>query len=123
MSDEFFIGESDSKSTSAFTELSDRNEEGREEEEEKKNKSDGEVSVRIEKYKVCEESKVDHIPCLDNEEAIMLFNKSEKGEKYERHCPGKDKMLDCVVPRPQGYRRPIPWPLSRDEVSFCLKIL
>ncbi|XWS21692.1 hypothetical protein CRYUN_Cryun30bG0076100 [Craigia yunnanensis] len=118
MSDDFFIGESDSNSTSAFTEFSDNNDEGRKEEEEKKNESDGEVRVRIEKYKVCEESKVDYIPCLDNEEAIMLFNESEKGEKYERHCPGKDKMFDCVVPRPQGYRRPIPWPKSRDEVWF-----
>ncbi|KAE8731810.1 putative methyltransferase PMT10 [Hibiscus syriacus] len=38
------------------------------------------------------------------------------GEKYERHCPGKGRMLDCVVPRPEGYRRSIPLPQSRDEV-------
>ncbi|XWS15184.1 hypothetical protein CRYUN_Cryun35bG0072600 [Craigia yunnanensis] len=118
MSDEFFIGELDSNSTIAFTEFSDGNEEGREEEVEKKNKSDGEVRVRFEKYKVCKESKVDYIPCLDNEEATKPFNESEKREKYERHCPGKDKLLDCVVPRPEGYQRSIPWPQSRDEVWF-----
>ncbi|XVE60258.1 hypothetical protein DITRI_Ditri05aG0114600 [Diplodiscus trichospermus] len=78
MSDEFFIGESDSNSSSAFTEFSDGNEEGREEEQDIKNKSDGEVRVKFEKYK------------------------SEKGEKYERHCPGKDKMLNRVVPRPES---------------------
>ncbi|KAG8493864.1 hypothetical protein CXB51_011333 [Gossypium anomalum] len=118
MSDEFFIGEWDSISISALTELSDGNELGGGEEKEKKNKSGGEVKVRFEKYKVCERSKVDYIPCLDNEEAIKLFNNSEKGEKYERHCPGNDKSLDCVVPRPEGYRIPIPWPQSRDEVWF-----
>ncbi|XVE55258.1 hypothetical protein DITRI_Ditri03aG0144800 [Diplodiscus trichospermus] len=113
MSDDFFIGESESNSTSGFTEFSESNEEGV-----KENTSDGEVRVRFEKFKVCEKSKVDYIPCLDNEEAIKLFNESEKGEKYERHCPGKDKLLDCVVPRPEGYQRPIPWPQSRDEVWF-----
>lgn len=124
MSDDFFIGESDSNSTSDFTDFSDGNEDVRKDEEEKENnKSDGEVSAIIEKYKVCETSKVDYIPCLDNEDAIKMFNGSEKGEKYERHCPRKDQMLECVVPRPEGYQRSIPWPQSRDEVSFCLKIL
>ncbi|XVF39239.1 hypothetical protein PTKIN_Ptkin01aG0019600 [Pterospermum kingtungense] len=111
MSDEFFVGDSGFNSTSGVTEFGD-------EEEEKKDTSDGEARVKFEKFKVCEKGKVDYIPCLDNEEAIKLFNKSEKGEKYERHCPGKDKALDCVVPRPEGYQRPIPWPQSRDEVWF-----
>ncbi|KAK8624118.1 hypothetical protein V6N13_065472 [Hibiscus sabdariffa] len=121
MSDEFIIGESGSNSAGDFTEFKDGSEEGKEEEEEEKemkSESNGEVRIRVEKYKVCEKSKVDYIPCLDNEEAIKLFSNSEKGEKYERHCPGKDKMLDCVVPMPKGYRRPIPWPQSRDEVWF-----
>ncbi|KAG4157669.1 hypothetical protein ERO13_D02G077500v2 [Gossypium hirsutum] len=119
MSDEFFVGESGSNSTTGLTEFSDGDEEGREqEEEERKSKSDGDVRVGVEKYKVCDKSKVDHIPCLDNKKAIKLFSKSEKGEKYERHCPGKDEMLDCVIPRPEGYQRSIPWPQSRDEVWF-----
>ncbi|TYH27656.1 hypothetical protein ES288_A02G085000v1 [Gossypium darwinii] len=119
MSDEFFVGESGSNSTTGFTEFSDGDEEGREqEEEERKSKSDGDVRVGVEKYKVCDKSKVDYIPCLDNKIAIKLFSKSDKGEKYERHCPGKDEMLDCVIPRPEGYQRSIPWPQSRDEVWF-----
>lgn len=118
MSDEFFIGDSDSNSTSVSTEFSDGSEE---EVEEKKDASDGEVRVRFEKYKKCEKGKVDYIPCLDNKEAIKLFNESEKGEKYERHCPEKDKLLDCVVPRPEAYQRPIPWPRSRDEVSLITR--
>ncbi|KAK8572305.1 hypothetical protein V6N12_028360 [Hibiscus sabdariffa] len=119
MSAEFIVEESGSNSTSSSTEFSDGNEEGsEEEEEERKSGSNDEVRIRFEKYKECEKSKVDYIPCLDNEEAIKLFSNSEKGEKYERHCPGKGKMLDCVVPRPEGYQAPIPWPQSRDEVWF-----
>ncbi|KAK8549048.1 hypothetical protein V6N12_061947 [Hibiscus sabdariffa] len=119
MSVEFIVEESGSNSTSSSTEFSDGNEEGsEEEEEERKRGSNDEVRIRFEKYKECEKSKVDYIPCLDNEEAIKLFSNSEKGEKYERHCPGKGKMLDCVVPRPEGYQTPITWPQSRDEVWF-----
>ncbi|XP_039071421.1 probable methyltransferase PMT10 [Hibiscus syriacus] len=117
MSAEFIVGESDSNSTNNSTEFGVGNEEGREEEK-RKGESDDEVRIKFEKYKVCEKSKVDYVPCLDNEEAIKLFSNSERGEKYERHCPGKDKMLDCVVPTPKGYQRPIPWPQSRDEVWF-----
>ncbi|PWA65470.1 S-adenosyl-L-methionine-dependent methyltransferases superfamily protein [Artemisia annua] len=40
---------------------------------------------------------------------------TEKGERFERHCPEKDKGLSCLVPPPKGYKAPIPWPTSRDE--------
>ncbi|KAJ9553423.1 hypothetical protein OSB04_017468, partial [Centaurea solstitialis] len=43
---------------------------------------------------------------------------TEKGEKFERHCPEKDKGLACLVPAPKGYKAPIPWPRSRDEVWY-----
>lgn len=72
--------------------------------------------VKVEKYKVCEQSMTDYIPCLDNMEGIKRLNSTERGEKYERHCPGQDKTLNCVVPRPKGYKIRIPWPQSRDEV-------
>ncbi|KAF4346731.1 hypothetical protein CsatB_018634 [Cannabis sativa] len=74
--------------------------------------------VRVEKFKVCDQSMVDYIPCLDNVEEIKKLNSTERGEKFERHCPGQDKALDCVVPRPKGYQNRIPWPQSRDEVWF-----
>ncbi|CBI18957.3 unnamed protein product, partial [Vitis vinifera] len=60
----------------------------------------------------------DYIPCLDNVKEIARLNSTEKGEKYERHCPGKGEGLDCLVPMPQGYKPRIPWPASRDEVWF-----
>lgn len=74
---------------------------------------------KVKKYKICKDVRmVDYIPCLDNFEEIAKFNGSERGEKYERHCPEQEKGLNCVVPRPKGYRKPILWPKSRDEIWF-----
>lgn len=75
--------------------------------------------VRVEKFKVCDQSMTDYIPCLDNaEEMKRTWKSTEKWSKYERHCPGEAKALNCVVPRPKDYKIRIPWPQSRDEVWF-----
>ncbi|XP_062101043.1 probable methyltransferase PMT10 [Humulus lupulus] len=74
--------------------------------------------VRVEKFKLCDQSMMDYIPCLDNVEEIKKLNSTQRGEKFERHCPGEGKALDCVVPRPKGYQNRIPWPQSRNEVWF-----
>ncbi|XP_016454570.1 putative methyltransferase PMT11 [Nicotiana tabacum] len=74
--------------------------------------------VKVKKFGLCPESMREYIPCLDNVEAIQKLNSTEKGEKFERHCPEKDKGLNCLVPAPRGYQTPIPWPRSRDEVWF-----
>ncbi|KAL8141256.1 hypothetical protein V2J09_007277 [Rumex salicifolius] len=76
------------------------------------------VKARVKKYSKCDKSMSDYIPCLDNVEAIRKLKSTERGEKFERHCPENDKGLNCVVPRPPGYRPPIRWPRSRDEVWF-----
>lgn len=76
------------------------------------------VRRKWKKFPVCPESMRENIPCLDNLEAIRALNSTERGEKFERHCP--DKALDCVVPAPKDYKKPIPWPRSRDEVISCL---
>lgn len=78
------------------------------------------VVVRVKKFPLCPESMREYIPCLDNEEAIKKLNFTEKGERFERHCPKEGKGLDCLIPTPKGYRTPIPWPRSRDEVNFSL---
>ncbi|KZV49109.1 hypothetical protein F511_27814 [Dorcoceras hygrometricum] len=81
-------------------------------------KGDGGVRVRIKKFQVCPDSMREYIPCLDNLEAIKRLHSTEKGEKFERHCPEQGKELNCLIPAPKGYRAPIPWPKSRDEVWF-----
>lgn len=94
MSLDFEVGEIDEGFAEEFENLSGG------EEKEKKEESGG--WVKVDKYKVCEQSRSNSVPCLDNAD-----------EKYERHCP---KALDCVVPRPEGYQVRIPWPQSRDQV-------
>ncbi|KAM1527922.1 hypothetical protein ACFXTI_017030 [Malus domestica] len=109
MSEEFKVGEFD---PSLIEDL--RNVSGGEE----KLEDGGGVRVRVGKYKVCNGRMTDYIPCLDNVKEIKRWNSSERGEKYERHCPGQGKELNCVVPRPKGYQTRIPWPQSRDKVWF-----
>lgn len=80
----------------------------------------GGLRGKIGKFKVCDESMRDYIPCLDNVEESSRVNLSERGENLERHCPTKGKGLDCLVPRPKDYKLRIPWPKSRDEVfNLC----
>ncbi|KAG9151481.1 hypothetical protein Leryth_015089 [Lithospermum erythrorhizon] len=74
--------------------------------------------VKLKKFGLCPMSMKDYIPCLDNEEAIRKLSSTDKGEKFERHCPEKGTGLNCLVPAPKGYRTRIPWPKSRDEVWF-----
>ncbi|KAJ6827952.1 putative methyltransferase PMT11 [Iris pallida] len=74
--------------------------------------------VPLGKFRVCNETMREYIPCLDNEEAIKKLRSTEKGERFERHCPEEGKGLDCLVPAPKDYKDPIPWPTSRDEVWF-----
>lgn len=72
--------------------------------------------IKVDKFRVCDSSTIDIIPCLDNMEANSRSNSSEKVEKYQRNCPQHGKGLDCLVPRPKDYKLQIPWPKSRDEV-------
>ncbi|EXC19389.1 putative methyltransferase PMT11 [Morus notabilis] len=74
--------------------------------------------VRVEKFKLCPSSKSEYIPCLDNEGAIWRLKSTERGEKFERHCPKADRVLNCLVPPPKKYKSPIPWPQSRDQVWY-----
>ncbi|XP_062225927.1 probable methyltransferase PMT11 isoform X2 [Phragmites australis] len=74
--------------------------------------------ARVGMFLVCPESIREYIPCLDNEEEIKRLPSTERGERFERHCPTKDNALSCLVPAPKGYKAPIPWPRSRDEVWF-----
>ncbi|KAK3230543.1 hypothetical protein Dsin_002424 [Dipteronia sinensis] len=73
-------------------------------------KKSGSVTSVIGKYRVCEERLTDYIPCFNNEEETLTRNLSSS----ERHCP--DNGLDCLVPNPKGYKIPVLWPNSRDQV-------
>lgn len=56
----------------------------------------------------------DYIPCLDNLQAIKKLRSTKHYEHRERHCP--EEPPTCLVPFPEGYKRPIEWPTSREKV-------
>ncbi|GJP78182.1 hypothetical protein CLOP_g8513 [Closterium sp. NIES-67] len=64
----------------------------------------------------CPSNWTNHLPCYDPKIAILYSR--ENNEFRERHCPPKSDRRRCLVPPPPGYRRPIPWPESRDRVWF-----
>ncbi|XP_075501482.1 putative methyltransferase PMT26 [Primulina tabacum] len=58
----------------------------------------------------------DYIPCLDNLLAIRKLPSTKHYEHRERHCPENPPI--CLVPLPEGYRRPIEWPISREKIWY-----
>ncbi|XP_010269090.1 PREDICTED: probable methyltransferase PMT11 [Nelumbo nucifera] len=108
MSEEFEVGEFDPELIESWGSLS-RNEG-------KADGGEGKVRLKVKRFELCSESMREYIPCLDNVEEIQKLKSTERGEKYERHCPGKGKGLNCLVPAPKDYKAPLPWPKSRDKV-------
>ncbi|XLV01363.1 hypothetical protein S245_015700 [Arachis hypogaea] len=58
----------------------------------------------------------DYIPCLDNEKAIKRLRSTKHFEHRERHCP--EDAPTCLVPLPQGYKKPVEWPHSREKIWY-----
>eukprot|EP00250_Pteridium_aquilinum_P012250 c20598_g1_i1 orf=375-2666(+) len=68
-------------------------------------------------WKICNrDAAMDYIPCLDNKEAIKRLPSTRRFQHRERHCPAADQFPMCLVPLPKGYKVPIRWPRSRDEI-------
>lgn len=60
----------------------------------------------------------DYIPCLDNEKVIASIHSRSHHEHRERHCP--EDPPTCLVPLPQGYKRRVEWPQSRNKVRLMI---
>ncbi|KAH6792728.1 S-adenosyl-L-methionine-dependent methyltransferases superfamily protein [Perilla frutescens var. hirtella] len=73
------------------------------------------VDVAVD-WELCKGEAVDFIPCLDNWKAIKALPSRRNKEHRERHCP--DPAPRCLVPLPEGYRVPVPWPKSRDMIWY-----
>ncbi|OMO60695.1 putative S-adenosyl-L-methionine-dependent methyltransferase protein [Corchorus olitorius] len=58
----------------------------------------------------------DYIPCLDNWQVIKKLPSTKHYEHRERHCP--EEPPTCLVPLPDGYKRSIKWPKSRDKIWY-----
>ncbi|XP_062144873.1 probable methyltransferase PMT19 isoform X1 [Alnus glutinosa] len=67
-------------------------------------------------FSFCAKNFTEYCPCQDpsRERQFGIERRFHK----ERHCPGSPERLRCLVPRPAGYRRPFPWPKSRDYAWF-----
>ncbi|PQQ13227.1 Methyltransf_29 domain-containing protein [Prunus yedoensis var. nudiflora] len=67
---------------------------------------------------VCDLQFSELIPCIDRNLIYQLRLKPNLTlmEHYERHCPPPERRYNCLIPPPPGYKIPIRWPESRDEV-------
>ncbi|ONK79604.1 uncharacterized protein A4U43_C01F8060 [Asparagus officinalis] len=75
-------------------------------------------SVALKSIPVCDDRHSELIPCLDRHLIYQLRLKLDLSlmEHYERHCPPPERRYNCLIPPPPGYKVPIKWPKSRDEV-------
>lgn len=68
-------------------------------------------------WKLCNTTAgTDFIPCLDNWNAIHHLPSTKHYEHRERHCPAEAPT--CLVPLPEGYKRSIEWPKSREKIWY-----
>ncbi|GFQ06261.1 probable methyltransferase pmt9 [Phtheirospermum japonicum] len=67
---------------------------------------------------VCDLKYSELIPCLDRNLIYQMKLKVNLSlmEHYERHCPPPERRYNCLIPPPIGYKIPIRWPTSRDQV-------
>ncbi|KAK3022851.1 hypothetical protein RJ639_046996 [Escallonia herrerae] len=68
------------------------------------------------KFSICPRNFTHYCPCQDPHRESQYS--VERLLHRERHCPNDAEKLRCLVPKPQGYRRPVPWPKSRDYAWF-----
>ncbi|KAK3025431.1 LOW QUALITY PROTEIN: hypothetical protein RJ639_042157 [Escallonia herrerae] len=67
-------------------------------------------------FSICPRNFTHYCPCQDPHRESQYS--VERLLHRERHCPNDAEKLRCLVPKPQGYRRPVPWPKSRDYAWF-----
>uniref|UniRef100_A0A7N0VEX6 Methyltransferase n=1 Tax=Kalanchoe fedtschenkoi TaxID=63787 RepID=A0A7N0VEX6_KALFE len=79
---------------------------------------DADDGIIARNFPVCDDRHSELIPCLDRNLIYQLRLKLDLSlmEHYERHCPPPERRFNCLIPPPPGYKIPIKWPKSRDEV-------
>jgi hypothetical protein len=79
---------------------------------------EAEAAPRRRALDACSAKHSEYTPCEDVERSLRFPR--ERLIYRERHCPKSDgERLRCLVPAPQGYRTPFPWPTSRDVAWFA----
>ncbi|KAL6532428.1 hypothetical protein OROGR_014398 [Orobanche gracilis] len=79
---------------------------------------DDEDGIFPKSFPVCDDRHSELIPCLDRNLIYQMRLKLDLSlmEHYERHCPPPERRFNCLIPPPAGYKIPVKWPKSRDEV-------
>ncbi|KAK9991040.1 hypothetical protein SO802_026025 [Lithocarpus litseifolius] len=87
------------------------------EKERRKDESSGNEGMYETTWQLCNVTAgPDYIPCLDNEKAVKKLRSTKHFEHRERHCP--EQGPTCLVPVPEGYKKPTEWPKSRDKIWY-----
>ncbi|KAJ3699026.1 hypothetical protein LUZ61_002731 [Rhynchospora tenuis] len=75
-------------------------------------------NLTVTSFPVCDKRLSELIPCSDRNLLYQMKLKLNLSlmEHYERHCPPQSRRYNCLIPPPSGYKVPIRWPASRDEV-------
>ncbi|XP_050219285.1 probable methyltransferase PMT3 [Mercurialis annua] len=96
----------------------DDDSDGKQDETMKFGQEDGEDVIVPKSFPVCDDRHSELIPCLDRHLIYQMRMKLDLSlmEHYERHCPPPERRYNCLIPPPSGYKIPIKWPKSRDEV-------
>ncbi|KAK4281301.1 hypothetical protein QN277_012816 [Acacia crassicarpa] len=91
---------------------------GDEDANESSSKTIGEYGPLLKTIPVCDDRLSELIPCLDRNLIYQTRLKLDLSlmEHYERHCPMPERRYNCLIPPPPGYKVPIKWPKSRDQV-------
>ncbi|KAM7475620.1 hypothetical protein LguiB_022863 [Lonicera macranthoides] len=76
-----------------------------------------ELDSKFKVFQPCDDRYIDYTPCHDQMRA-MTFPRENMNYR-ERHCPPEEEKLHCLIPAPNGYVTPFPWPKSRDYVPFA----
>ncbi|XP_052169595.1 probable methyltransferase PMT18 [Oryza glaberrima] len=77
---------------------------------------DTDAEAAVQPFPACPLNFSEYTPCEDRkrgrrfERAMLVYR--------ERHCPGKDEEIRCLIPAPPKYRTPFKWPQSRDFAWF-----
>ncbi|XP_057436614.1 probable methyltransferase PMT19 isoform X2 [Lotus japonicus] len=73
-------------------------------------------SLTISNFEFCPSNYTSYCPCEDPKRQKRFPNK--RWFRKERHCPQSNERLTCLIPKPVGYRRPFPWPESKESAWF-----
>lgn len=68
------------------------------------------------KFPPCPMNFSEYTPCQDRTRG-RTFDRNMLIYR-ERHCPGKDELIRCLIPAPPNYKNPFKWPQSRDYAWY-----